>query len=41
MKYTLRQLEIFVAVARHQSGSRAADELALAMVFTGVRHFRH
>lgn len=30
MKYTLRQLEIFVAVARHESVSRAADELALS-----------
>ncbi|WP_079433798.1 LysR family transcriptional regulator [Zoogloea sp. LCSB751] len=30
MKYTLRQLEIFVAVARQESVSRAADELALS-----------
>jgi DNA-binding transcriptional LysR family regulator len=30
MKLTLRQLEIFVAIARHQSVSRAADQLALS-----------
>ncbi|WP_298624742.1 LysR family transcriptional regulator [uncultured Zoogloea sp.] len=36
MKYTLRQLEIFVAVARHQSVSRAADELALSQSATST-----
>ncbi|MBZ9539856.1 LysR family transcriptional regulator [Modicisalibacter tunisiensis] len=30
MRYTLRQLEVFVAVAQHQSVSRAARELALS-----------
>ncbi|MEY4579921.1 MAG: hypothetical protein RL701_4624 [Pseudomonadota bacterium] len=30
MRYTLRQLEVFLAVARHQSISRAGDELALS-----------
>ena len=30
MKLSLRQLEVFVAVARHQSVSRAADQLALS-----------
>ncbi len=36
MKYTLRQLEIFVAVARHESVSRAADELALSQSATST-----
>lgn len=30
MKFTLRQLEVFVAVARHENVSRAADQLALS-----------
>jgi len=30
MRYTLRQLEVFLAVARHQSISRAGDELAMS-----------
>ncbi|MBS0345949.1 MAG: LysR family transcriptional regulator [Proteobacteria bacterium] len=36
MKYTLRQLEIFVAVARQESVSRAADELALSQSATST-----
>ncbi|HOB45242.1 MAG TPA: LysR family transcriptional regulator [Zoogloea sp.] len=36
MRYTLRQLEIFVAVARHESVSRAADELALSQSATST-----
>ncbi|WP_374246706.1 LysR family transcriptional regulator [Zoogloea sp.] len=36
MKYTLRQLEIFVAVARHQSVSRAAEALALSQSATST-----
>ena len=36
MKYTLRQLEIFVAVARHESVSRAADALALSQSATST-----
>ena len=34
MRYTLRQLEIFIAVARHESVSRAADALALSQSAT-------
>lgn len=30
MRFTLRQLEVFLAVAHHQSISRAADELAMS-----------
>ncbi|MET0385204.1 MAG: LysR family transcriptional regulator [Polyangiales bacterium] len=30
MRYTLRQLEVFLAVARHQSISRAGEELAMS-----------
>ena len=30
MKFTLRQLEVFTAVARHESVSRAAQELAMS-----------
>ena len=30
MKFTLRQLEVFAAVARHESVSRAAEELAMS-----------
>ena len=30
MKFTLRQLEVFLAVARHQNVSRAADQLAMS-----------
>jgi len=30
MRYTLRQLEVFLAVARHESVSRAGDELAMS-----------
>ncbi|SMF23220.1 DNA-binding transcriptional regulator, LysR family [Alteromonadaceae bacterium Bs31] len=30
MKYTLRQLQVFLAVAHHQNVSRAADELAMS-----------
>ncbi len=30
MKYTLRQLEVFLATARHENVSRAADELAMS-----------
>src|SRR5215510_5765774 len=30
MRYTLRQLEVFLAVARSQSVSRAAEELAMS-----------
>ena len=30
MRYTLRQLEVFLAVARHDSVSRAGAELALS-----------
>ena len=36
MRYTLRQLEIFVAVARHESVSRAADEIALSQSATSA-----
>ncbi len=36
MKYTLRQLEIFAAVARHESVSRAAAELALSQSATST-----
>lgn len=36
MKFTLRQLEIFVAVARHESVSRAADELAMSQSATST-----
>ncbi|MDD3355122.1 LysR family transcriptional regulator [Zoogloea sp.] len=36
MKYTLRQMETFVAVARHESVSRAADELALSQSATST-----
>ena len=36
MKYTLRQLEIFIAVARHESVSRAADALALSQSATST-----
>jgi len=30
MRYTLRQLEVFLAVARHENVSRAAEELAMS-----------
>ena len=30
MRYTLRQLEVFLSVARHQSVSQAAHELAMS-----------
>lgn len=30
MKYTLRQLQVFLATARHENVSRAADELAMS-----------
>ena len=30
MKYTLRQLEVFLATARHENVSRAADDLAMS-----------
>jgi DNA-binding transcriptional LysR family regulator len=30
MRYTLRQLEVFLAVARHESVSRAAEDLAMS-----------
>jgi len=30
MRFTLRQLEVFLAVARHESVSRAADDLAMS-----------
>ena len=36
MRYTLRQLEIFIAVARHESVSRAADALALSQSATST-----
>lgn len=36
MKLTLRQLEVFVAVARDQSVSRAADQLALSQSATSA-----
>lgn len=36
MKYTLRQLEIFLAVARHESVSRAAEELSLSQSATST-----
>jgi len=36
MKYTLRQLEIFVAVSREQSVSRAADALSLSQSATSA-----
>lgn len=36
MRYTLRQLEIFLAVARHESVSRAADELSLSQSATST-----
>ncbi|MFY9329120.1 MAG: LysR substrate-binding domain-containing protein [Georgfuchsia sp.] len=36
MKLTLRQLEIFVAVARHQNVSRAANQLALSQSATSA-----
>lgn len=36
MKYTLRQLEIFLAVARHESVSRAAAELSLSQSATST-----
>jgi len=28
MRYTLRQLQVFIAIAHHQNLTRAADELA-------------
>ena len=36
MRFTLRQISVFVAVARHENVSRAAAELAL----NGFRAFR-
>ena len=36
MKLSLRQLEIFVAIARHQNVSRAADQLALSQSATSA-----
>ena len=30
MRYTLRQLEVFLATARHENVSRAAEELAMS-----------
>ena len=30
MRYTLRQVEVFLAVAKHQNVTRAADELAMS-----------
>ena len=36
MKLSLRQLEIFVAIARHQNVSRAADQLALSQSATST-----
>jgi len=30
MKYTLRQLEVFLATARNENITRAADELAMS-----------
>ena len=30
MRYTLRQLEVFLAVAHHESVSRAAEDLAMS-----------
>lgn len=41
MKYTIRQLEIFVSIARAQSVSRAASALALSQsaASTGLREF--
>jgi len=36
MKYTLRQLEIFVAISRTESVSRAAEELALSQSATST-----
>jgi len=36
MKYTLRQLEIFVVISRTESVSRAADALALSQSATST-----
>ena len=35
MRFTLRQLEVFLAVARSESVSRAADEATLSDMSTG------
>lgn len=36
MKFTLRQIEVFATVARHESVSRAADELAMSQSATST-----
>ena len=36
MRYTLRQLEVFVAIAQHQSVSRAAETLSLSQSATSA-----
>ena len=36
MRFTLRQIEVFVAVARHENVSRAAEELALSQSATSA-----
>src|SRR3989338_6927276 len=36
MRFTLRQLQVFVAVAQHESVSRAADSLALSQSATST-----
>ena len=39
MKFTLRQLEVFVAVAQQESVSRAAEGLSLSRWQRGIQKF--